>query len=472
MDFYELRPYQNKLIEKIISKNNNYIVVLPQGLGKTIIAIEAIKRGNYNKILILVPLKTLLISWKKRTKEWNLPLMEITSENSTYSNWKSKNQKIVEMERKHLKIKFDECKCILTTPIFFTNKIYEGVININAFDLIIIDEGGETQKSTYYGHELKKSFTFLKNFKNKIICLMPPIMENLRFQSIKESLNAKVITSRFEDIKNYLTKTSTKKFFIEDPFVPRIMKMLEKKVQQTQYTLQGMLKEVGIIVNKKGILHLKKEQIDKCKNPEMAQKAYYGMFKYLHLKKLIYCGDKNELKNHVLYKHPEAKEWIDAENKRLEQLKQLIKRRVEKNPEFRALIFVPYIKMVELMIKELNNLGLNSAEIIGKTPNEIREEIVKSSEAGIIKILVCTNNVINAGVDLPWVNAVIHYDTNLNPYNHLQKTERIRGGEEIFIAYKDSPEVEKIETLIKNINEAKKEFENLDKNNNAYDEVL
>lgn len=72
-------------------------------------------------------------------------------------------------------------------------------------------------------------------------------------------------------------------------------------------------------------------------------------------------------------------------------------------------------------------------------------------------VLIATD-VIDAGVDIPQGDAVIHYTFSWDSYKHRQKNERIRGGEQIFIIYANSSEVRKVESLLKEMRRIQSEF--------------
>ena len=76
---------RDRIREEALSKleEHNYIgtLVLNTGAGKSRIAIEAIKQGDYNNILIVSPRTNLKENWKKELEKWNLELQKVTIEN-------------------------------------------------------------------------------------------------------------------------------------------------------------------------------------------------------------------------------------------------------------------------------------------------------------------------------------------------------------------------------------------------------
>lgn len=72
-------------------------------------------------------------------------------------------------------------------------------------------------------------------------------------------------------------------------------------------------------------------------------------------------------------------------------------------------------------------------------------------------VLLATD-VLDAGVDIPQGDTVIHYTYSWDSYRHRQKNERIRGGEQIFIIYRNSSEVNKVQSLLKEVKEIQSVF--------------
>lgn len=82
---YRLRPYQqdysNRIVESL-AKNPNFFLSLPQGTGKTIIALaalcELLNNGKISNILVLLPRRVLAKQWVEKADKmfYNLHLMQ------------------------------------------------------------------------------------------------------------------------------------------------------------------------------------------------------------------------------------------------------------------------------------------------------------------------------------------------------------------------------------------------------------
>jgi len=169
--------------------------------------------------------------------------------------------------------------------------------------------------------------------------------------------------------------------------------------------------------------------------------------------KLLY-GNKIRLRDSHLYKHPEGREWIDSPDKKIEKLADLLKARVKD----RVLIFCQFKEIVKHLKKELQQRGIHSTIITGDVSRrEKRKQIMDRFRFGDSYVLIATD-VLDAGVDIPQGDAVIHYTFSWDSYKHRQKNERIRGGEQIFIIYENSSEVKKVESLLKEMRRIQSEF--------------
>ena len=110
------------------------------------------------------------------------------------------------------------------------------------------------------------------------------------------------------------------------------------------------------------------------------------------------------------------------------------------------------------MRKELQRRGVYSTIITGDvSAREKRKQIMDRFRFGDSYVLIATD-VLDAGVDIPQGDAVIHYTFSWDSYKHRQKNERIRGGEQIFIIYSNSSEVKKVKSILKEVKRIQSEF--------------
>jgi ERCC4-related helicase len=147
------RKYQEEIFKTC--KDKNCLVVLPTGLGKTLIglmlAVERIEKFPLEKILFLAPTKPLaeqhLISFKK-----NLPELWADIELFTGQVKAEKRKKI-----------WDTANIIFSTPQCIANDLKNGLYNLEEVSLLVEDEAHRCVKNYDYTYIAKVYLAQSKN---------------------------------------------------------------------------------------------------------------------------------------------------------------------------------------------------------------------------------------------------------------------------------------------------------------------
>ncbi|HUW89489.1 MAG TPA: helicase-related protein [Candidatus Nanopelagicaceae bacterium] len=134
------RQYQNSIIKRC--KGRNSLIVLPTGLGKTIIGIllvgKALEKYPESKIIILAPTRPLVSQHKASCKEFlNIEPDEIIS----FTGRISPEKRIIH---------FNNSKIIISTPQIIKNDVERGRYNLKHVSLIIFDEAHRTRGNYSY----------------------------------------------------------------------------------------------------------------------------------------------------------------------------------------------------------------------------------------------------------------------------------------------------------------------------------
>lgn len=141
------RHYQHNIVQKC--KNKNSLVVLPTGLGKTIIGIllmtNALQRYSKGKIIILAPTRPLVSQHKDSCKKFiDLNEDEIVS----FTGKISPERRI---------FLFNSSRIIISTPQVIKNDIMNGRYDLNHISLLIFDEAHRT-KGNYAYHFISQEY--------------------------------------------------------------------------------------------------------------------------------------------------------------------------------------------------------------------------------------------------------------------------------------------------------------------------
>ena len=134
------RDYQKNIVTNC--KNKNSLVVLPTGLGKTIIGIllisNCLKKYLKAKIIILAPTRPLVSQHRASCEKFlDIDLKEITSFTG----------KIAPEKRISL---FQSSKIIISTPQVIKNDLMRGRYNLKQVSLIVFDEAHKTKGNYAY----------------------------------------------------------------------------------------------------------------------------------------------------------------------------------------------------------------------------------------------------------------------------------------------------------------------------------
>ncbi|MFX0019789.1 MAG: helicase-related protein [Candidatus Hermodarchaeota archaeon] len=134
------RHYQENIVKRC--NNKNTLVVLPTGLGKTIIGIlliaKSLERYPKSKIIILAPTRPLVSQHKSSCQKF----LDIEIENITAFTGKIQPEKRI--------LLFNNSKVIISTPQVIKNDIERGRYNLNHISLLIFDEGHRTKGNYAY----------------------------------------------------------------------------------------------------------------------------------------------------------------------------------------------------------------------------------------------------------------------------------------------------------------------------------
>jgi len=121
------RKYQESIFKKAINKN--LLVVLPTGLGKTVIALllaeKRLKTFPNSKALVLAPTRPLVLQHKEFFKE-NASgyFLEVTGKDRP-----EKRERI-----------YERAEVIFATPQTILNDLREGRLSLDNFSLVVFDE--------------------------------------------------------------------------------------------------------------------------------------------------------------------------------------------------------------------------------------------------------------------------------------------------------------------------------------------
>jgi len=464
----ELREYQKNIANTCLKGNT--LVVLPTGLGKTIIAIYvAIKRLEQypnGKILFMAPTRPL----NEQHFRSFLKFTDINEREVGLITGKVKPEK--------RKILYDSCKVIIATPQTIANDIQNGRINLKDFVLAVFDEAHRAVKEYSYTEVAK---TYITQAENPLIIGLTasPGGEEERIREVMRNLFIKFVEIRTEydkDVKPYIKEIEKEYIKVE---LPEEMEHIRKLLYGIYDEILESLKQNSIItsksISKKELLSLQESLIKSYEAGIKDHKYVLGMIrvtqavKILHLIELLETQDISVFSSYVkeLYSSKKHAEKILASHKnfieiykmlpilegkynvhpKMKKLIEIIQSIIKENPNVRIIVFANLRDTVERITNLLKENGIRAEMLIGQAKKEGKGlsqkqqiEIVKKFANNEFNVLVCSS-IGEEGLDIASVNYAIFYEAVPSEIRMIQRRGRIgrqTEGKVIFLLTKDS----------------------------------
>ena len=414
----ESRDYQVNLAND--AKNENSLVVLPTGLGKTTIALQImahILSQNKGGVLLLAPTRVLVNQHFDFLKE-NLLLDDIgivTGEDLINKRKKSWMNSV-----------------ICATPEITRNDLERNMIDTNQFSLVIFDEAHRAVGDYAYTG-------IAKHFKEKSLILgmtatLPS--EKAKATEIVVSLGIQNILQRTDespDVQPYIQKTNTEWITVD---LPPEMKAIQKCLRKNGIQI-GQSKSLSTLLRIRQYV-LTQNRIS-AKPLFTAIRITYALniFEAHGVTSFLKFCDRTKAKKGVgikelFEKDPNFMRAIElanfAKSQGIEHSKLPRLQEVISSVKDKVLIFTSYRDSVNVINETLQKMGINSEILIGKAGDtglkqEKQIETVQRFRDGQTKVLVATR-VGEEGLDISEVNLVIFYDNVPSSIRFIQRKGR------------------------------------------------
>ena len=425
----ELRDYQTNLAND--AKNENSLVVLPTGLGKTTIALQImahILSQNKGGVLFLAPTRVLVNQHFDFLKE-NLLLDDIgivTGEDLINKRKKSWVNSVV-----------------CDTPEITRNDLQRHMVDIEQFSLVIFDEAHRAVGDYAYT-------AIASHFKeNTLILGMTATLpsEKAKATEIISSLGIQNILQRNDDspdVQPYIQKTNTEWITVElPPEMKAIQTCLKIALDERYKTLRKNGLQLGQNQSLSALLRVRQYVL--TQNRISAKPLFtairityalnifeaHGVTSFLKFCdrtkakkgvgiKDLFENDQNFMRAIELANFAKAR---GIEHSKLPKLKEVIA-----NVKDKVLIFTSYRDSVNVINETLQNMGIKSEILIGKAGDtglkqKKQIETVQRFREGETKVLVATR-VGEEGLDISEVNLVIFYDNVPSSIRFIQRKGR------------------------------------------------
>ncbi len=464
------REYQQKIFETCI--NDNCLVVLPTGLGKTLIAImltiERMKKFPGQKVLLLAPTKPLIeqhyISFKKYLPELFAEMQIFTGTINS-----EKRKKI-----------WKTADIIFSTPQCIANDTKKELYKMDEVCLLVEDEAHRCVKNYDYNYVAQRYKCQAEN--PRILGLTAsPGSTSAKIKEICRNLSIKKVelrTRKSPDVKHYLQELEFNKIQVEFPpeleeirhvltkvyeryvselrfrkvlFGPASKYSLIKLQQKISQTLSRGLRNFNYMLGASACAQAIKLQ---HALELLETQTVYAFHEYM--KNLFEQASKKQSKGVIkLVKKPEinfaymqSSELLTKkqEHPKLKKIIEIIKKEYQQNQNMKIIIFTQFRDTAITISKHLNELqGIKSKIFIGQAKKKgqglnqkQQKEIIEEFSNGKINIL-CATCIAEEGLDIPEVNAVVFYEPVPSAIRAIQRagrTARLQKGKLIMLITK------------------------------------
>ena len=449
LDRIEFREYQFNVIKSVL-KNGNTLVVLPTGLGKTIIGVAVIASAlaEGKKALILAPTKPLAEQhYVSLTSMLNIEKEDI----ALLLGSVAKKQR-AETEQ--------SARVIVATPQTIANDLKSGSFSLENFSVAVFDECHRAVGKyayTYIANELAVRGSLIVGL------TASPGSKKEKINKLIGTLNIRHIEARIStdaDVVKYVMPKSVHIVRVPQTDLIRRIAVLIRPIGDESL---ASLNKLGLFSMKnfesvpKGRIIQLGHTIDKISAQGFKFGALYSYSKLLNISHAYDLLLTEGLYPFHAYmdalahkeKRSRAVESILANKGAIEAMRlasEAIKRGEEHpkaheviktllaNPGKSAILFVQYRSTIKMLVDVLRANGISATAFVGKkegVTQDMQKAVLSDFRAGKFRVLVASS-IGEEGLDIPSVDLVVFYEPIPNEIRNIQRkgrTGRFRAGD-------------------------------------------
>ncbi|MEM3525857.1 MAG: DEAD/DEAH box helicase [Candidatus Jordarchaeaceae archaeon] len=453
----EYRLYQEIITASCVERNS--LVVLPTGLGKTLIAcmVTAFRLQMFNDafVIFLAPTRPLVLQHVETFRS----ILKIDEKDIVVFTGEISPQERIE--------KWRSAKVVLATPQIVENDIVTGRVDLKKCVLLIIDEAHRAVGNYSYVFVAEQ---YLKQASNPLILGLTasPGVDKEKIEEVCENLairNIEVRTEKSPDVLPYIKEIKMDWIIVTlPPSFLEIKKILENSLVKRLKIVKekGLLESYNIkTVSRKQLILIQNQLAKERQNqPEafelMAKVA--AAIRITHALELLETQGLEALQN-FFFKLEERskltgsprgvkdllmdddiaavrikiKNLIESRVKhpKIEKMLQIVEEQLSEKPNSRIIIFTQYRDSAGKLNEILQGENYQAERFVGQS-NKIGDkglsqkqqaEIIEKFKQGIYNILVATS-VAEEGLDISECDLVIFYDAVPSAIRYIQRKGR------------------------------------------------
>lgn len=440
----EQRDYQWNIFQAV--RDRNALVVLPTGLGKTIIAVLVLAHKlDQGTVLVLAPTKPLCEQHAASIRKLTTvdDVVVVTAEAFSPE------------ERKKA---YRSGRVIVATPQSVENDLDRGV-NVGDFSLIVFDEAHRAVGNYAYVGVARR---YLQRGAQTLGLTASPGSDYKKLEEVADNLgieHVEVRTERDGDVRPYLSRREMQWELIE---MPPEVKHIARKIDALLNEFLGELKQYT-----KQARHLKTSKLSKKvlidiqrrirgQLGQQGGRLYSAIslvsatIKLAYLKEMLTSQGIDAAENYLakieldnskaagkirkkkLYRTLRSEILsTDARRPKLEKTRELLSSHFRRHSDGRVMVFAEYRDTIDLLTRELNALaGIEARKFVGQAKGsgagmsqEEQKQTLDAFAQGDFNVLVSTS-IGEEGIDIPATTLVLFYEPVPSAIRHIQRRGR------------------------------------------------
>ncbi len=442
----ESRLYQEAILGRAV--NNDLLVVLPTGLGKTpvalVLSVHRLSKFPDSKILVMAPTKPLAEQHLESFRR----ALNIPEENLVLVTGMTKPAARTEM--------YSKASMIFATPQTIENDLKENRLSLEDFSLLVFDEAHHSVGDYAYPFIARAYASSAKN-PRMLGLTASPGGTKAKIKEIMDNLGIKEVEIRTEkdtDVEPWVQEKQVEWVYVS---LPEAFQDLRKCLKSAYTDRLEKLRKIGFskpvgLISKRDLLDLQARLIA---SPKRDFKKFWGVSLISQAIKLEHAlglletqgipslwsyfrrlsSDKARSSKSVLKDRNTAKAMALAEDlekqgyrhPKIAKLKEIVTAQMRK-PGSKIIIFANYREMVRELVKSLSDVeGAEPAEFMGQkegmSQNEQKMRIQEFRESKY-NVLV-TTSIGEEGIDVPEMSLAIFYEPVPSEIRSIQRRGRV-----------------------------------------------
>lgn len=467
-DNIQPRKYQLAIAETAAKRNT--LVVLPTGIGKTLIAflvaLNRLEKYPEGKILITAPTRPLNAQHKKSFED----LSEVEKDRIVLVTGK-----IIPEERKRI---YKTARVIIATPQTIRNDIKNDILSLENFSLVVFDEAHRSVKEYAYTF-IAKEYKNQSKFPLILALTASPGGTEGKIMEIRRNLfieDVEIRSETDEDVVEYVQPIKREGVYVEFPEeFKRIKSLLQDLLREDVFWLRDHNFIQTLKPTKKLLLVLQRKIWSMYVKGNKSYPLIWAMMKSAeaikieHALELLETQGISQLYDYFIKIHRSKKKTdkmmvndnrikdsiklvSDLYNKKMEHPKitkliEIIKGIIENKKDAKIIVFANFRSTVNKINEVLSENGIASQILIGQSTKERKGmsqdeqiEILRKFGKNEFNVLIGTS-ISEEGLDVPAVDYAIFYEAVPSEIRAIQRRGRVGrhvAGKTIFLITKDT----------------------------------